>query len=394
MNSYLEDGKLVICLEGRISSDNSEAIAAEIDALMTAYPDRTPEFDASELEYISSAGLRMLLSVRKKAGVPVTVKNVTSEVYEIFEMTGFNSILNVKRKMRELSVEGCAKIGEGASGIVYRLDEDTVVKVFKENISLAEIENEREMARQAFMKGIPTAIPFDIVKVGPLYGSVFEMLKAVNCSELLASDPGRLDEITEIYAECLKTLHGIRMEEGRLPVIKKTYLAYLDDNENLFSSETFARTKALIEKIPDDLNVVHGDIQLKNFMYSDGELILIDMDTLSTGNPVFDFAGLFMTYLAFNEDEPDNTLKFTGLGKETCDDIFHKTLRQYFDTDDTELLGIIEEKISLLGYLRFLHVLTARKVGKPELLELRIRHALEHIEELAPKIKDLSLPEA
>jgi uncharacterized protein (TIGR02172 family) len=358
---------------------------------MTDQPDRTPEFDASELEYISSAGLRMLLSVRKKAGVSLTVKNVTPEVYEIFEMTGFNSILNVKRKMRELSVEGCEKIGEGASGTVYRLDEDTVVKVFKENISLAEIENEREMARQAFMKGIPTAIPFDIVKVGPLYGSVFEMLKAVNCSELLASDPGRLDEITEIYAECLKTLHGIRMEEGRLPVIKKTYLAYLDDNENLFSSETFARTKALIEKIPDDLNVVHGDIQLKNFMYSDGELILIDMDTLSTGNPVFDFAGLFMTYLAFNEDEPDNTLKFTGLGKETCDEIFHKTLRQYFDTDDTELLGIIEEKISLLGYLRFLHVLTARKVGRPELLELRIRHALEHIEELAPKITDLNL---
>lgn len=55
------------------------------------------EIDASELSYISSAGLRVFLKLRKAVG-ELTVFNVNSEVYDIFDVTGFTDILNVKKR--------------------------------------------------------------------------------------------------------------------------------------------------------------------------------------------------------------------------------------------------------------------------------------------------------
>lgn len=52
-------------------------------------------FDFEEVEYISSAGLRVLLTAKKKIG-DVTVKNVSPAVVEIFEVTGFDDLLNIE----------------------------------------------------------------------------------------------------------------------------------------------------------------------------------------------------------------------------------------------------------------------------------------------------------
>jgi anti-sigma B factor antagonist len=55
-------------------------------------------FDFADLDYISSAGLRVLLAANKKLGNggKVTVSNVIPEVREIFEITGFDSILTIE----------------------------------------------------------------------------------------------------------------------------------------------------------------------------------------------------------------------------------------------------------------------------------------------------------
>ena len=48
-------------------------------------------------------------------------------------------------------------------------------------------------------------------------------------------------------------------------------------------------------------------------MFQNGEVMLIDMDTLSVGDPVFDFAGLITAYELYSEDDHDNAMKFMGL---------------------------------------------------------------------------------
>ena len=165
----------VIRLEGRISSSNG----AEIEKMIMDQLDDSITkivFDLEKLEYISSVGLRIILMVKKKYQ-DVTIINCQPNVYDIFEITGYTSMMEISKGYRKISIEGCEKIGDGFFGTVYRLDPETVVKVYKYPDSLPMIKKEQALSKKAFVMGIPTAIPFDIVKVGDLYGTVFELLE-------------------------------------------------------------------------------------------------------------------------------------------------------------------------------------------------------------------------
>ena len=131
MRTTLENNNLTICLEGRIDSNNAPALEAELFEAVNANPGAEIAIDAQKLEYISSAGLRVLMKLRKQAGKPLPVMNVSPEVYDIFDMTGFTELLEVHKALRRLSVEGLPVIGTGATAKVYRIDRETVVKVFK-----------------------------------------------------------------------------------------------------------------------------------------------------------------------------------------------------------------------------------------------------------------------
>ncbi len=81
-------------LTGRIDSTNAPQWEERI---MSALP---TDLDATELAYISSAGLRVLLKLKKIVG-DVTIHNVSSEVYDIFDVTGFIELMNVKEAVCE-----------------------------------------------------------------------------------------------------------------------------------------------------------------------------------------------------------------------------------------------------------------------------------------------------
>ena len=226
IKSYFEGDKLIICFEGRISSDNVDQIERETEDLMEKN-NKPFLFDAENLSYISSAGLRFLLKLSKKGTEKLTVRNVSPEIYEIFETTGFNTLLDIKKKMRDFSVEGCPIIGKGAMGTVYRIDSDTIIKVFDKADDPASVEDEVKKAKAAFLLGVPTAIPFDIVKVGDKYGAVFELLKAKNCNDYLAEDPRRIDDFCIKYAELIKSIHSVNGSEINLPKIKDLYQYFM-----------------------------------------------------------------------------------------------------------------------------------------------------------------------
>ena len=96
----------------------------------------------------------MLLKLRKTVG-DVTVCNVNPEVYEIFDVTGFTSILNVKKAYKEIDLTGKPIIGQGGNGTVYRLDDERIVKVYRSEHSIEYIEHEQQYAKAAFVSVIP-----------------------------------------------------------------------------------------------------------------------------------------------------------------------------------------------------------------------------------------------
>ena len=217
----LENGVLTIGMEGRIDTTNAAQAEEEIQKL-EAQDHGKVVLDAEKLEYISSAGLRVILRLRKQEP-ELAIVNASPEVYEIFEMTGFTEMMPVSRAYRRVSVDGCEVIGQGANGKVYRLDPETIIKVYLNPNSLPDIHRERELARKAFVLGIPTAIPYDVVKVGDGYGSVFELLNAKSFGSLIAEQPEEMDKYVKMYVDLLKKIHGTKVHPEDLRDMKSSW---------------------------------------------------------------------------------------------------------------------------------------------------------------------------
>jgi len=273
----------VIRLSGRIDTSNAAEWKKTITEQLSGETENS--FDADELEYISSAGLRVLMKVRKKAGSEIKIFNVSSDVYDIFDMTGFTELFKVEKKIREISVEGCEVIGKGFYGTVYRIDPETIVKVYNTPDSIPIIEKEQRLAKCAFVKGVPTAISYDIVRVGDNYGSVFELLNADSFNDHLINEPKKFDELLHKYVDFLKVVHSAEMDAGTIPMARDIFIGYLDVIDSYLTSEQSVRLKELLSALPDDLHMVHGDFQMKNVMLVGDEPMLIDMETISTGQP-------------------------------------------------------------------------------------------------------------
>ena len=383
----------MIHLSGRIDSENASMIEEEIVRALEEQEGDKIIFDASELDYISSAGLRILMRISKQTGKPIQVTGVSLEIYDIFEMTGFTEIMEVKKKIREVSVEGCPVIGKGFFGTVYRLDNDTIVKLYNspDSDSIRMIENERKMARTAFIKGIPTAISYDTVRCGNHYGSVFELLEAKTMNEILVADLSRADELVREYAEFVKLVHNTAMDAGALPSAVDAYAGYLETVRKYISDECYDRIKALFEKMPEDHHVVHGDFHMKNIMLTKEGPMLIDMDTLNEGNPVFDLGSIYCVYREFNRDNPEDSMEFFGIDEDMACFVWEKLTEYYFATSDKAVLSTALDKIRIISAIRFLFLLATTDQGSEDEVKIMIRHTTADLEELVLRVHELTL---
>ncbi len=340
-----------IKLSGRIDSSNSAQVEKEINEQIGSFSGEIV-LDATDLEYISSAGLRVILRL-KKANDDTKIINCSSEVYEIFDMTGFSEMMDISKAYRQLSIDGCEVLGEGSNGLVYRTDPDTIVKVYKNPDSLDEIHNERELARKAFVMGIPTAIPYDVVKVGDRYGSVFELLNAKSFAKLINAGE-KVDELAKQSVEILKKIHSTTLEDGELPSKKEEALVWAEYDVDYLPEEIGAKLVKLFKEIPETNNMLHGDYHIKNIMRQGDENLLIDMDTLSMGHPIFEFASIYAAYVGFSCVDKDNSAAFLGINNAQRDEFWEATINYYFDDKSEEFKAEVVKKAEIICFARLL----------------------------------------
>ncbi len=391
VTATVKDGILYINLAGRVDSANAASVEEEINALCSDKQSGSVVIDAENLEYISSAGLRIILRLRKNYP-ELKMFNVNSEVYDILDMTGFTEMMTVEKAYRKLSVEGCEVIGKGSNGEVYRLDPDTIIKVYLNPDCLPDIHRERELARKAFVLGIPTAIPYDVVKVGDSYGSVFELLNAKSFTKILAADSSKLDEVVDMYVDLLKKIHSTEVQPGDMPDMKQVAIGWVKDIKGVISDAKWEKLNALVNAIPENHHMIHGDYHTKNVMVQNGEVLLIDMDTLSYGDPIFEFGSIFNAYKGFYFGKPPlDGVSFIGIPYEMGVEVWEKTLHRYFNTDDEEYLDTVRDKSALLGYTRVLRRTIRRyDTSKPEIKAL-VEGYIKEIESVLDRVDTLVL---
>ena len=96
INKALNGTSLVVSIEGRLDTTTAPQLEGELKRSLDGITELT--LDLSAMEYISSAGLRVLLSAQKIMGRQgeMKVTGVSATVMEIFEVTGFNDILTIE----------------------------------------------------------------------------------------------------------------------------------------------------------------------------------------------------------------------------------------------------------------------------------------------------------
>lgn len=349
-----ENGKLIIALAGVIDSSNAASVESKLKELYNEHPCDSVELDCDKLEYCTSAGLRVILRLKQSADDTV-LTNVHTDLYNIFDMTGFTEMMEVHKAYRLISVEGCEVIGQGANGKVYRIDPDTIVKVYLNPDALPEIHRERELARLAFVAGVPTAIPYDVVRIeGGGYGSVFELLNATSYAKLLIRGEKTPDEVAEMSVRLLKLIHSKEVRSEILPDMKAVALDWACFLKDYLTAEQFEKLYSLIDAVPEDAHLMHGDYHVKNVMLQNGESLLIDMDTLCHGHPIFELASMYNAYVGFGLVDHGKQMAFLGIPRETCIAFWRKSLELYLDTADESRVDEVEAKAKIIGLTRLM----------------------------------------
>jgi uncharacterized protein (TIGR02172 family) len=338
---------LTVSVEGHLDTATSPELEREVFSVLEGADGVVLDFE--KLEYISSSGLRVLLKIRKTKP-DVQVINVSSEVYEILQVTGFTEMLEVKKAFRRISIEGCEKIGQGGIGAVYRLDNETIVKVYRPTLSLEEIERERQYARTAFVHGVPTAIAYDVVKVGDSYGTVYELMNSDTLAHALVKEPERWDELMDKYVALVRTLGETHVPEGGFDRIQNLLHFRCECLKKYLSEEDAALLHSLIDEMKDSDTLIHGDLHPGNVMLQGDELMLIDMADMTVGPHGYELSCLYRDM--YSTTRPGKDCTFTeqsiGMPREGIIRVWESFITRYLGTEDPEKTAEWMEHMELL----------------------------------------------
>ena len=386
---HMEEGVLVISLPRRIDSSSAPEVERAIEEARSMFSACPVVLDCSGLEYISSTGLRVILRL-KKAVRDTRLIEVSSEVYEILEMTGFTEMMDVSKAFRTFSTEGCEIIGRGSHGIIYRIDPETVVKAYRNPDALNEIRSEQQLARTAFILGIPTAIPYDVVRIaGGGYGSVFELLDAVPLATLLREGKLTPEEAAKRSIALLKTIHSTTVKPGSVPDMRMVALEWSAFLKDYLEPELSEKLDRLFAAMPEDPHMLHGDYHIRNILLQNDELLLIDMDTICHGHPVFELASMYNDYVGYGELDLSVSPTYFGISQNTATEFWDRSLHFYCSGMDEEEIRMVAEKAQTIGYARAMRRRIRRNGFADEAGRAEIENCRRHLRELLPRVDSL-----
>ncbi|MCR4611254.1 MAG: phosphotransferase [Lachnospiraceae bacterium] len=330
-------------LEGAIDSFNAKEFEDKILAFQKEHGELI--LDASDLEYMSSSGIRVLVKLSRLQG-EVRIDNVNDSMFSIFYSAGLTEIFKINREMLELKNDGWEVVGNGASGTVYKINNDTAVKVYNEGTRFEYVNQERELARQAFISGVPTIIPDRNAKVDGRYATIFELVNSSSLGEELSGNPDRFEDLMDQYVAMVKDLHSIEDRKGFFPNLQDLWLQSEHMIREGMPKEDADFIIDVYKNSKRSSNLLHGDIHPGNVMISGGEMVLVDMASMSTGPALLDLITVYRLPM-FGKDIGllEAAESSMGIPQSMFEPFWDSFARRYFETDDKAVLDKIKDDL-------------------------------------------------
>ncbi|MBQ0073255.1 MAG: anti-sigma factor antagonist [Prevotella sp.] len=353
---------MTIQLKGHLDTSIVAEVKKDIDAQLSNV-DATEHIviDCSELDYISSSGLRILIGI-KKSYPNMVITEVSTDVYNVFEMTGFTRILDIRKALRKIDLSTCKLLGEGGNGAVYRINDEEIVKVSKREQSDDKLIHESEQVREAFLMGIPTVISFDTIDCGNGHkGIVMEALDSQSLGAYISEDPQRMDDIIPKYIELFRQSNAIEVNSPLFHDIKEWLRWHLTLPQRIINDEEAAVLNDLLNEVPDSNHFIHFDGHVGNVLMhgeqDDRNVMLIDFGDSGTGHPILEIAG--WAFIMLEPEHGRNNVisqNITGITHEMRRKFCRKMLAEMFHITDAKELDTVVYQAELIGYLKSAYI--------------------------------------
>lgn len=365
ITSQRTEQRLTLALCGRLDATS----APTLEAALQLEGMRELVMDLQACDFISSAGLRGILkAIKETARINASLVLVGAQpnVMSVLEVTGLTRLVTVKPKAREISIEGLEFISAGMCGQCFRIDRETIVKLYNEGVEPRIAEQEKEFAKAAFVMGIPTAISYDVVSCGNRTGVVYEMLDAQLFSQLIRDDPQAVDAHAKTLADVARMIHTTPGDPALFPDIKHRLRGAIRQMDFL-SAPQIDILLGKLESIPDADTCVHFDLHTSNIMMREGEPVLIDMGDMSMGSYLFDVGLLCCIY---GLPELGSSEVVTKIPNDTGAKLWQGFIKYYFADKPPEEFEFFQRNMHFLASLRLIYTITAVPPSKDLLVSL------------------------
>ena len=266
------------------------------------------------------------------------VVNLSPEVYNVFETSGFNKLMRVRKALRKVNLEGMDVMGVGSCSMLYQISPEEMVKVFYADVPQEVIDRELFLAKEAFMLGVPTAICYEKVDCGGgRTGIVFESMNTRPVGDLVQENPDRIPELAEKMGVALRELHQKKLTKGVFHSMKERYRKQLRTLDKLYTKEEWDILKSFIDNIPDGKTLLHGDPHTRNVMVRDDEVVFLDCSEMAYGNELMDLGHAMLAILGVmptEKREEREALMLCGMNPVNAEKFWHELLACYLGTRD------------------------------------------------------------
>lgn len=326
------DRERAVRLCGRLDKESAGYFSAEMDRLFAEAPDARMILNAKALRLITSAGADAIrrMADRQRRFV---FDELNQECYAALYTAGLTAYAGRHVNIPVIDISSCPKQGEGSNGIVYRLNEEIIVKVFKKAPDFDALLKEWHISRQAFLSGIPCPISFGAALVDGRLALMFEMIETTSFAKLVQKDRSNIRKYMGDYVNLIRRLHGTGGDQLlHFPrnVLMAELLQKAERLQGLLGTEYTSIIRTALQSVDEPEVLTHGDIQPSNIRIGDAGAGFIDMETLSTGPEIIDIGGLRRTLFSDWEYYDRDYSSFLRLPADVCVEIWEAFIERYY----------------------------------------------------------------
>jgi len=228
----------------------------------------------------------------------------------------------------------------------------TMIKLYAESVSSELPLRELRTAMNVFRMGLPTPMPGRFVTDGKRYGCEFgRIVDKKSFARAISENPDSMERYATEFARMCKQLHSTVCNPAVFPSAADMFCKAVE-NTTFFSDDEKEKVLCFVKNVPSATTCLHGDLHIGNILSSSLGNLWIDLGDFGYGNPLFD---LGMTYWISKCNLEETTMRLYHIDNKMMQKIWEIFLREYYGTDNQELLAEYERQIRPFAALKMIY---------------------------------------